>query len=211
VINYSERLLAIRGLEPISNEARAKLDVTNVGKGGYIELANQTWKVTNVFYYLDVHWSSFKRRKKDYWVCELELFSLNTGEISHIEWEKDDSLEVSQTDCEIKLRDILFNHISIKRGDLDFIADEEEGVVLCNGINYSYIEDDTWAGLFMTSKDDSNGIPMRAYEFESNDGKCLTIETWHQESDDRPDREAFLSHAISHKDIVVIQQESVSE
>ena len=61
----------------------------------------------------------------------------------------------------------------------------------------------------MKSRDDKNGIPMRAYEFESSNGKYLSIETWHE--DDRPEREAFLSHQINTHQISVLQiQTSIS-
>ena len=60
--------------------------------------------------------------------------------------------------------------------------------------------------LFMKDKQDSEGSPIRAYEFESSSGKCLTIEMWHdEEGGGRPEREAFLSHDIPVKEISVLQ------
>jgi len=203
----AERLEAIRGLNPMTEKSRASFDITAIKKGGYLDLNGQTWKVVNVFMYLDVKWDNFKRRKNDYWITELELFSLNTGESIYIEWEIDDELEICQTDALIKMRDIKFSGKSLSRTDLEYIADEEEGDVTVNGKTYSYSEDDTWAGLFFKRIGDKDGIPMRAYEFESDSGKCLTVETWHEDDDDRPDREAFLSHPIKSHAITVLQIE----
>lgn len=203
----ASRLEAIRGLNPLPVKDRKKLDVTSLKKGGYLELDDQTWKVNKLFFYLDVKWNDFSRRKKDYWVTELELFSLNTGKTINIEWEIDDALEISQTTALIKLRDIKFENKSLSRADLEYIADEEEGEVEVNGVCYEYSEEDTWAGLFLKSRDSKEGIPMRSYEFESHDEKYLSIETWHEDDEDRPQREAFLSHEIKSHSITVLQTE----
>lgn len=203
--DLSKRLTAIRGLNPLPNQERHTLDITAIKQGGYLELDKQTWKVSNIFLYLDVKWSNFQPRKKDYWVTELELYSLNTGKTLYVEWEIDDELEICQTDALVKMRDIEFEGKSLRRSDLDYIADEEEGEVTHNGVRYEYSEDDTWAGLFIKVHDSKEGIPMRAYEFESKDGKFLTIEAWHEDGDERPDREAFLSHQIDSQTIGVLQ------
>lgn len=207
MIDITDRLKAIRGLNPVAEKDRAELEITSLKKGGYIDLNGQTWKVINKFMYLDVKWKNFKRRKNDYWVTEFELFSLNTGESIYIEWEIDDNLEICQTDAMIKLRDIKYNGKNINRKDLEYIADEEEGEVSVNGTTYAYSEDNTWAGLFYKDTTEKEGIPMRAYEFEANSGKNLTVETWHEDDDDRPEREAFLSHPIKSQSIVVLQIE----
>jgi len=207
MIDITNRLKAIRGLNPVAEKDRSQLDITSLNKGGYIDLNGETWKVINKSMYLDVKWNNFKRRKNDYWITELELFSLNTGESTYIEWEIDDNLEICQTDAMIKLRDIQYNGKNINRKDLEYIADEEEGEVSVDGTTYAYSEDDTWAGLFYKDTTEKEGIPMRAYEFEANNGKCLTVETWHEDNDDRPEREAFLSHPIKSQSIVVLQIE----
>lgn len=203
--DVATRLAAIRGLNPLSSVEQNKLDITNLKKGGYLELDGQTWRVTNIFLYLDVKWDNFKPRKKDYWVTELELFSLETGKTMYVEWEIDDELEVCQTDSLVKMRDIKFDGKSLSRADLDYIADEEEGTVTYGGVDYAYSEDDTWAGRFIKANGSKDGIPMRAYEFESDDDTFLTIETWHEDDDERPDREAFTSHQINSKTISILQ------
>lgn len=207
--DVTHRLAAIRGLNPLSSSEQAKLNIKALKKGGYLELNDQTWKVNNIFLYLDVKWDNFKPRKKDYWVTELELFSLETGETIYVEWEFDDELEVSQTDALVKMRDIKFEGKSLSRKDLEYIADEEEGDVTYNDVTYYYSEEDTWAGRFIKANGSKDGIPMRSYEFESEDEKTfLTIETWHEDDDERPQREAFISHEISSKSINVLQVSS---
>lgn len=203
------RLSAIRGLEPLHENERTSYNITALKKGGYLELDGNTWKVINVFMYLDVKWSSFRPRKNDYWITELELFSLNTGKTIYVEWELDDELEICRTDALVKMRDIQFDGKPLKSADLEYIADEEEGDVSINGVRYSYNEDDTWAGLFFKRRGEKDGVPMRAYEFESSDGQYLTVETWHEDDEERPEREAFLSHTVRSEDITVLQIEEV--
>jgi len=203
--DVDSRLAAIRALNPLSEADRKQHDVTSLLEGGYLELDNQTWRVNKVFCYLDVKWDNFKPRKKDYWVTELELFSLETATTRYVEWEVDDELEICQTDSLVKMRDIKFEDKTLSRDDLEYIADEEEGVVSYKNTDYYYSEDDTWAGLFIKKKGSKEGVPMRAYEFESDKGTFLTIETWHEEDDERPDREAFISHQIKNNAITILQ------
>lgn len=204
-MNVQERLTAIRGLNPAPVAERKTFDIRNLKNGGYVDWDDQTWLVQNVYLYLDVKWKDFSKRKKDYWVTELELVSLNTGKVRFVEWEYDDELEVSQTDSTVQLRDIQYDGRSIKHRDLEEIAEEEEGDVVVDGTTYSYVEDDTWAGLFTKAGGSKEGTPMRAYEFASRKDTYLTIETWHEDDDDRPEREAFISHEIKGSLFEVLQ------
>ena len=200
-----ERLQAIRGLNPLPVKDRKKLDITHLKKGGYLDFEDQTWQVNNLFFYLDVKWNNFARRKKDYWITELELFSLNTGKTIYLEWEIDDVLEISKTSALLKMREIKFENKPLSRADLEYIADEEAGEVVVDGVPFYYSEDDTWAGLFLKTRDSKDGVAVRCYEFESDDEQCLTIEAWHEQDEDRPDREAFLSLEVNSHSISVLQ------
>ena len=210
MINVQERLTAIRGLTPAPIAKRKSFDIRNLKKGGYVDWDDQTWLVQNIYLYLDVKWKDFSKRKKDYWITELELYSLNTGKVRFVEWEYDDELEVSQTDSIVQLRDIQYEGRPIKRRDLEEIAEEEEGEVIVDGTKYFYVEDDAWAGLFMKVGGSKEGTPMRAYEFASQKDTYLTIETWYEEDDDRPEREAFISHEIKANLFQVLQTSVVN-
>jgi len=206
--DLKQQLQAIRSLEVLPKQEAQKLDVTHVKKGGFIELNNDTWQIVNYYSYLDVKWDNFSPRKKDYWVIELELYSLTKGIKTFVEWEIDDELEICLTDALITLRDIQYEGKALTRKNLAYIEDEEEGEVDYKGTKYFYSDDDTWAGLFFKNADDaknkSNSIPLRMYEFESDDGHYLSIESWH-ENEDKSEREAFVSHSIKSKDIQVLQ------
>jgi hypothetical protein len=205
MMNVQERLAAIRGLNPAPVAERASFDIRDLKKGGYVDWDDQTWLVQHVYLYLDVKWKDFSKRKKDYWVTELELVSLNTAKVRFVEWEYDDELEVSQTDLIVALRDIQYGGRPIKHRDLAEIAEEGEGEVIVDGTTYAYVEDDTWAGLFMKAGGSKKGTPMRAYEFASEKDTFLTIETWHEDDEDRPEREAFVSHQIKGNLFEVLQ------
>lgn len=210
MMTVQDRLAAIRGLNPAPIAERKSFDIRNLKKGGYVDWDEQTWLVQNVYLYLDVKWKDFSKRKKDYWVTELELVSLNSGNVRFVEWEYDDELEVSQTDSTVALRDIQYKGRPIKHRDLEDIAEEEEGDVVVDGTTYAYVEDDTWAGLFMKAGGSKQGTPMRAYEFASRKGTYLTIEAWHEEDDERPEREAFVSHDVKGHLFEVLQPSAVT-
>ncbi len=200
---------AIKGLNPLLSRERYKYTIQDVRKGGYISFNGQNFLVVSVSKYLDVKWTLFKKRKKDYFVTELELFSLKTGETSYIEWEFDDKLEIYLTTKEIKLRELTFNGQKIKKNILEDISEEEEGDIEFSGETYSYVEDDTWAGLYFRDASVKEGIPVRFYEFESKKGTSLTVEVWYEEvGDDRPEREAFLSSELSSNKIEILQLEA---
>lgn len=204
-MDIKKQMSAIRSLTPDKPEKQSVLTLSDVEKGGYVDFNKETWLVADIYYYLDVKWKNFKLRKSNEWVTELKLFSLNTGKETFVEYEIDDGLKVYQTDREVKLREVVFDGSSIKHSLLEMIADNEEGTVSVDGTSFHYVEDDTCAYLFTKDKGNTDGLPMRAYEFESSDDKYLTIEAW-QEDGDRPDREAFLSHEINNSSFHVLQK-----
>ena len=193
---------AIKTLIPIKSSDRYKYSITNIKKGGFISLNKELWQVKKVYRYLDVKWSSFKKQDEDYYVTELELFSIDSGKTIYVEWEYDDSLEIYETIKEIKLRDIKYKDKAIKKSDLEEIADEEEGDIIYNGVTYYYNDDASWAALFY--EDNNDATPVRFYEFDNDNGVNLTIEVWYDDIE-KSSREAFLSKDISKEKIEVIQ------
>lgn len=204
MISLHERINAIRQLEPVAPIERNKLNIEDLQVGGFLKIKESAFQVKSLGYYLDVKWKDFSARKSEYWVTELELLNLHNGVVKYFEWERDDELELSITEEFVKLRDIKYSGSSLTHAHLDSIADNEEGTVSFKGVNYHYVEDDTWAGRYAKEKR-KDGAPMRAYEFEGDDDTFLTIETWHEADDERPDREAFLSRAVSVRDIEILQ------
>jgi hypothetical protein len=199
----TERLSAIRGLQPSQLVTTAAKSINKLAKGGYIEIDGQTYLVSEVSKYLDVKWKSFKKRKNDYWVTELLLFNLLTGEKKYIEWEIDDELEMSQTLAQIKIKDIAYEGRPITRSNLEEIAEEENGAIRFDGETFDYIEDDTWAALYHAEKFEEP-LQVRMYEFSSDSGKNLTIELWENE-ESKPEREAFISREINLKLVFILQ------
>lgn len=207
-MDINEQILALRTLEVLPIDECKKHDIQSVMQGGFIEFKNDTWKVLKLHRYLDVKWKNFAKRKKDYWITQLELLSLTTSEKIFIDWKVDDELEVCLTDAEIKIRDIQYNKKPLTRADIDYIEDEEQGQVNYNGVVYHYSDDDTWAGLLYESIDDAknkvNETPLRVYEFESDDDQYLSVEAWY-ENEDKATREAYLSHSIKSNSIRILQ------
>ncbi|PIE44504.1 MAG: hypothetical protein CSA50_00185 [Gammaproteobacteria bacterium] len=202
-MDIQTRIDAIRQLHPTPPEQRKRNKIQNLLAGGFVTIEDKTYQVKSVAYYLEVKWKNFAAKKTDYWITELELFNLHTGAKTYLEWEIDDDLEISLTDCLVKMREIRYLGNSLTQTALKEIADEESGEVTVNGKRFHYVEEDTWAGRYAKDKR-KDGLPMRAYEFEGEQGSYLTIETWHDD-DDRPDREAFLSRVIEPSAIEILQ------
>lgn len=199
----SQRFAAVRGLSPLPASEALKLDIRDVEKGGYVEIKGATFQVVDVFKYLEVKWSNFKKKKSDYWVYELQLFNVKTGGTCFVEWEVDDELEVCETITEVKLLDIKHNGSPVTTRALAEIAEAEYGEVVCNGTTYHYSEDDTWAALFYRDEEEEP-LKVKMYEFHSDGGEFLTVEAWDDE-DSKPEREAFTSREIASNSVKVIQ------
>lgn len=199
--NIKKRLGAIRGLNPMPEAERHKFGIADLKIGGYFSFRGQNWKVVSISRYLDVKWENFGRRKKEDWTTELTFLSLSTGELGFIEYSKDDFFEIFFTEKEVKLREL-----GIGRSELEAIADEEEGYVFLGGMRFHYSEDETWAALYFR-EGESVGIPVRFYEFEGDDGTCLTVELWHDDmtGDAHPEREAFISGEIDPSELAILQ------
>ena len=205
------RLEAIRGLRPEAGEPIPGKDIRDLGADDYCEIGGEPFRVRRVYRYLDVKWRDFRRRKNDYWITELELLSLRSGELTWVEWEIDDELEIYRTTEKLALRTIQYAGRALRSADLEAIADEEEGIVKAGGQSWEYSEEDTWAARFFPvqrpddSVDKDGGATLRVYEFEASNGAALSIEAWHEEPDEKPDREAFLSRRESPDRIAVLQ------
>jgi hypothetical protein len=200
--NYSELFSAVRGISPISS-ALGKIDIRDVKQGGFIEIQNETYMVSELFRYLEVKWKSFNKKKNEYWVTELQLLNVITGQKTFIEWEFDDELEMGQTVSEVKLSNITYQSDPVTRSDLYDIAENEHGSVKHEGIEFHYVEDDSWAALFYRN-DSDEPLPVRMYEFMSKSGLFLTIELW-EDDDSKPEREAFISKELAIDSVAVIQ------
>lgn len=205
--NLVEQFQTVRGISPTLSAKDCKQDIRHVKKGGYLEIKSETYLVTQVFRYLEVKWNSFKKKKNEYWATEFQLFNVITGEKTFIEWEFDDELEVSQTVSDVQLRELSENGKPISRKTLDKIAEEEHGILKYNGMNYYYVEDDTWAALFYRNESDTP-LQVRMYEFKGDDGSYLTLELWEDE-DSKPEREAYISKELAAASIKVLQTELI--
>jgi hypothetical protein len=206
--NLAEQFQAVRGLSPIHSERDCKQDIRQVKKGGYLDIKGEIYLVSDVFRYLEVKWNSFKKKRNEYWVTELQLFNLMTGKKTFIEWEFDDELEIGETISEVQLKDLSENGKPISRQTLDDIAEEEYGILKYKGQQYYYVEDDTWAALFYRNETDTP-LEVRMYEFKGDDGSFLTLELWEDE-DSKPEREAFISKALAESAIKVLQTERIT-
>lgn len=201
--DIAARIKSIRGLTALAETLPSTDNIQKLIKGGYLDIKGETYEVVAVSKYLDVKWETFGRRKSDYWVHELELVHCLSGKRLFIEWEVDDELEISESLSQLKLRDILYNDKPINRQALEDIAEEESGQIKVAGTLFHYSEDETWAALYYPESQ-GEALAVRMYEFESDSDKCVTIELWEDEGS-KPEREAFMSTALSSSVVNILQ------
>ena len=193
----------IRSIDPgaiIRPDNRYRYDVTSLGPGGTFRLDHHTYLVLGVGIYREMD-DQFKKTFE--WTGhELKTVCLETGVGHHLEWEKDDEIEVSVTTREIRFSDLCYDDgepIARDSDDLDEIAEKKWEVVV-QGKTYDY-EDDYAAGY------DPGGGSKREnvyfYDFEAGDGEQLSIEVWIPENG-REEFKGFISRSVSPDDIEVI-------
>ncbi len=203
----ARRLGAIRGLKPLPKAERHRYTVKDVAVGGYLSIGEEVFKVLSIGKYLDAKWN-FRPKKQQYWTYELELLSLKTGEVLFLEWYEDDEIELWLTEQEVGLRELRSDYGKVSRELLEYFAEEEEGEIQWRGKTFCYDDEETYAALYFRDAfgSDTEGVPVRFFAFEADDGTTLTIEMWYDDaSDSRPEREAFTSRTVRSSEVEVLQ------
>lgn len=110
---------------------------------------------------------TYQYKKEEPW-NEFKLVNVLTGKVKYVEYEIDDVVSIYETTAELKLR-----NINLKKSDLEELIDEEESIRY-NGVEYHYDDD---YEVIATSTSGLNE-KVYLYEFEADNGDCLTIENW---------------------------------
>jgi len=200
----ANRKQAIRGLTPLPEQQRFNYDLTSIKKQAYIRFNQQVYLVEAISHYQEYNWKLTKQKK--YQSYELDLFSLNNAQRINIEWEKDDHIEAYITTNQLKLSQLSDeNKVKIDHHDLEQIVEEEDNIYL-NGKTFQY--DDDWAAMYFRDNSNESGVRVRFYEFEANDGQCLTIEEWMdgspKDSETEFEYEVFLSSELDPDSIEIL-------
>lgn len=172
--------------EPIPRTERYKVGIEDVGRGGYIRVKGQIYAVVEVSEYLE---------KKSKWY-ELELFGLDGGTSTYLEWERDDDIEVSFNQPPYTLRDI-----GLSADQVEEMSDEEAGSIRFQGRTFHY--DDDYGAEFRRGQGEQ-GEPVYFYDFETEDENwCLSVEEWGSKEDGY-EYEVFVSEYIEPDSIEVL-------
>ena len=188
----------------IPKKERFNFSIKDVKNGSYICIDEQNFVVLSIGTYLETKWKNFKRKKEDYIITELKLFSLSTAEISYIEWEEDDEIEAYQTIKEIKINELKSNGSSISKNLIEKISDEEQGSVQYNNKSYYYDDEDTYAALYTNEKYSESKV--KVYGFANDLDEYISIEFWYDDNDDsKPQKEVYLSKELNLNKLSVLQ------
>lgn len=201
--SLAERFAAIRTLKPaslIGESERWRNSVEVLKTGSFFRLEGKTYQVLEAGFYRETN----DNHSKDlgYSWPEFKLFCVETGEISYLEWEKDDKILIYLTIQELKFSNLRDEEgAQIDEDDLAQISTEEDDV-LFQGKVFEY--DDDCAAKYFRSQADTKGERLWLYEFEAADGTCLTIEEW--PDGDKEDYQIFLSRPIRPEAIEILSE-----
>jgi hypothetical protein len=191
---FDLRFGEIRLINPaqiLSPKKRLKYSIQDVGIGGVLRFDKKTFRVTATSVYQETD-DKF-RREKQYFVTELALFCLETGETQYIEWEIDDQLEICFTTRELSAKALSYdNYECVDFDDIDEMADEEETLIL-DSVTYDY--DDDWSAKWRASDGRNSCVFM--VDFVNAHAGWITIEGWSEDGDENGDWEYQAFHSIS--------------
>ncbi|MCD4817072.1 MAG: DUF4178 domain-containing protein [Candidatus Cloacimonetes bacterium] len=188
---FSENYDLIRKLEnPIPVGERKNYSIKDVKQDGFILLYEKPYHVQPFGKYFD---------DEEEWF-ELRITNIETGESTFLEWKDDDELELTLTTKELKFCDLFDDEKEeIDSDDLAQITDDEDDIFFL-GKKFEY--EDDYKAEYLRFKD-GRKFRVKMYEFEANDGSCITIENW-LKNDERSDYEIWLSNSIKLKSFEIL-------
>ncbi len=164
---------AVRAMpEPLPQRERYKHGIEDLEVGAYFRIGGELRQVVSMSEYRD---------KTSKW-HELEVFGVETGETTYVEWEKDDEVEISLNGPELSLSDV-----GVTADEVEEMSDEDEGTISYGGRKYHY--DDDYGATYhrgggAAGDSGDSGEKVYFYDFETKDEKwCLTVEEWGDESE----------------------------
>lgn len=171
------RLAAIRGIDRtklVAPDKRFNPDFARISSGAVVSFENRTYVVRSVSFYDETSWN-FKKNE-NFRVYEWQLFCLETGETVWFEWECDDEVVAYLSTQELDSDPRKYGATDWK----SFLDDDRLDSSLRirhGGKSFGYDDDESWAAKYYRN---GQGEPqyVRAYEFESASGECLTVEAW---------------------------------
>lgn len=145
----------------LPEDQRRNHSITDVRPGGCIKVGATPYRVLERYWYTE----------GSYVWYEVQLYNLTTGEITYLEWEIDDELEVfMESERLSNLADA--NLTPSKLAEMD---DEETGTVTYNGNTYSY--DDSGIATFYRKEGDT-GQEVKYWDLVGPSGMLMGVEKW---------------------------------
>jgi len=175
---FEERLRLIRGIEPgqvLDREIRMRRSVRDLTEGVQFRLNDRVYHVISLGTCQE--YDEAYARPLDYVCTEFRCLDLISGATAYFEWEEDDALLVYASERKLSFTDLADDAgKAVDEDDLEQIVDEEDSLFL-DGRQFHY--DDDWAAMYTRSGRQA-GEKAYVYEFEADDGACLTIEEWNE-------------------------------
>ena len=202
--NTLNRIRQVNPAHIIAREEREKFSITNLKNCGIIRFRSNTYFVDGVGEYTTCN-KTFTKKKKYKWP-EVRLCCLNTGESINLEWEGNNTIEVSMTECRIDFRHIYdeygrqLNQENFKK----IILTDSDSVYLKrpNEKEMEFWHDENCFAIF-SPQDNEKEERVWILDLESSGDRNLTIEKWHLDNGEL-EFQIFLSQNINPKEIEII-------
>lgn len=159
----TERLAAIRQI-PHLIPRRGALNLDTVQVGDYLRVGANTYRINDRYRYTERYGA------RSWTWHELQLYCLDTGDTTYLEWEMDDELVISMS-----MEQLTLTQIGLTRQDLDRIDDDEEGSIDYQGLEYEY--EDSGEARFHRPHTSAEGDAFYYYDFETGN-HAIGIERW---------------------------------
>lgn len=157
-----KRFEAVSALPPLlSEDERLSQSIKDVRSGGCILVGTTPYRVLERYWYTEDNFIWY----------ELQLYDLKSGEITYLEWEEDDELEVMIE----RERLVNLGDANLTPGKLTEMDDEEVGTVTYRGETFSY--DDSGIATFYRREGDA-GEKVQYWDLLSPSGTMMGVEKW---------------------------------
>jgi hypothetical protein len=198
---FEERLTLIRSIDPgrvLNREMRMRRSVRDLVEGDQFRLNHRVYHVNSLGACRE--YDEAYTRPLDYTCTEFRCMDLVSGATAYFEWEEDDELLVYASERKLSFKDLSDDAgKAVDEDDLEQIVNEEDSLFL-DGRPFHY--DDDWAAMY-TRSGRPEGEKVYVYEFEADDGACLTIEEWN-EGKKSSDYELWLCRKVNPDDFEIL-------
>lgn len=170
---------------------RSTKRIEDMSKGTFFRFEGNVWLVRRVDQYRESDGFTWK---------EMQILNLHTGNVSYLEWEVDDEIEISYTISSMKMHDVKNkSNLSVDMNEIKKMADDEHGSLFYAEKQFKY--DDDYKVEYL--QEGRSPEKAKFFDFVSFDGYCISFERWGEKN--AYEYQTWLSRLVKRKEIEIIK------